>query len=268
MKTTMLFPQLFTVTELVTPEKAAEYLKANFLNRTISKPKVEKHKRAIKAGKFRHTHQGIAFDWFGNLRDGQHRLTAIAEGDTSVTMQVTRGVDPDSVSAIDTDMRARSTAEALRLAGNVAANNRSVAACVLWLQLTGLRSPGMFEIEEFLGSHAEAIDFALSIAHGHKNLNHACVMTMIAVGYEAGYGDEMQEWAEVVKSGEISEPWQTSAIRFRDYWMTTKRNGGTHERLAYCHRIYASMLAWVEKRGLSKLYAKQSIEWLGTRDND
>jgi hypothetical protein len=263
MKTTMLFPQLFTVTELVTPEKAAEYLKANFLNRTISKPKVEKHKRAIKAGKFRHTHQGIAFDWFGNLRDGQHRLTAIAEGDASVTMQVTRGLDPDSVSSIDTEMRVRSTADALRLAGNYSASKQAVAVCNLWLDMQGTRSASMFEVEDFLNSHSEAIAFALEVGLNHPNLKHACVLTMLAAGYEAGHADEVRAWAEIVKSGEISEQWQTSAIRFRDYWMTTKHNGGASLRLEYCQRIYASMTAWIERRGLMKLYAKQSIEWFG-----
>ena len=264
MNTTKLFPQIVTVTETITPEIAREYLKVNFLNRTISKPKAEKHKRAIAAGKFRHTHQGIGFDWFGNLRDGQHRLTAIAEGEKSVTMQVTRGLDPADVSAIDTEMRVRSIADALRLSGNYNSTKQAVAVCNLWLAMKGTRAPGQFEIEDFLNAHSESIAFALEVGLNHANLKHACVLTMLAAGYESGYGDELREWAEVVKSGETSEPWQTSAIRFRDYWMTSRHHGGTALRLEYCQRIFASMSAWVERRGLLKLYAKQSIDWISS----
>lgn len=265
MKTEMLYPQLFTVTETITPEKAREYLLVNFVNRSISRPKVEKHKRTIAAGKFKHTHQGVAFDWFGNLRDGQHRLTAIAEGDVAVKMQVTRGVDPADVSTIDTEMRVRSIADALRLAGNYNATKQSIAVCNLWLLMSGVRSAGQFEIEDFLNAHSESIAFALDVGLNHANLKHACVLTMLAAAYEAGHGEEMRAWAEVVKNGETTESWQTSALRFRDYWMTSKHNGGAAIRIEYCQRIFASMSAWVERRGLTKLYAKQSIAWIGSQ---
>jgi hypothetical protein len=262
---TKLFPQLFTVTETITPEIAKEYLKKNYQNRPISRPKVNKHKRTIEAGKFRHTHQGIAFDWLGNLRDGQHRLSAIAECDKAVTMQVTRGVDPDDVIAIDTEMRQRSVADAIRISGSYSASKQAVAVCNLWMAIQGERNASLHEIDDFLSKHSEAIEFALEVGLQHHNTKHACVLTMLAAGYEAGHGDDLRAWAEVVKRGEISEPWHTSAIRFRDYWMTTKHNGGTTCRVDYCQRIYASMLAWVERRGLARLHAKQFIEWMGQK---
>jgi len=263
MNTTMQFPQLFTVTETITPEKAKEYLLVNFNNRPISRDKVEKHKRTIEAGKFRHTHQGIAFDWFGNLRDGQHRLSAIAQGTVAVVMQVTRGVDPADVSTIDTEMRTRSIADALRLSGSYNATKQSIAICNLWMALKGIWAPNQCEIESFLKTHSNAIDFALEVGLSHSLIKHACILTMLAIGCEAGHEEEMRAWVEVVKSGEMKEQWQTSAIRFRDYWLTSKHDGGRNLRIEYCQRIYASMSAWIERRGLSKLYAKQSIDWVG-----
>lgn len=63
--------------------------------------------------------------------------------------------------------------------------------------------------------------------------------------------------------GIAPQQWQTSATRFRDWWMISKHTGGGSVRVEICQRAYTSMFAWVERRPLSKLYAKQTIEWLG-----
>lgn len=91
-----------TVLETITPEIAKEYLKHNVSNRALRSKYVERIIRDIKAGEFRVTHQGIAFDDSGKLIDGQHRLTAIALAGIPVQMMVTRGVSEESKLVIDT----------------------------------------------------------------------------------------------------------------------------------------------------------------------
>lgn len=88
--------------ETITPEIAKEYLRHNVGNRLLRAKYVEQIVRDIKAGEFRTTHQGIAFDANGNLIDGQHRLTAIALAGIPVQMMVTRGVSEESKLVIDT----------------------------------------------------------------------------------------------------------------------------------------------------------------------
>ncbi|MFB8416467.1 hypothetical protein ACFC63_13300 [Streptomyces albidoflavus] len=64
---------------LVTPELAIEWLRRNIENnRPVSHGKVRQWKTDIEQGRWKLTHQGIAFDPEGNLIDGQHRLLAIA----------------------------------------------------------------------------------------------------------------------------------------------------------------------------------------------
>jgi hypothetical protein len=58
------------------------------------------------------THQGIAFDEFGNLIDGQHRLHAIVKSGKTITCLVSFGVHVDAVSVIDRGLR-RSSAVVL-----------------------------------------------------------------------------------------------------------------------------------------------------------
>lgn len=51
------------------------------------------------------THQGIAFDKNGILRDGQHRLTAIVDEGRDAKMVVTFGIAPEAFSVMDTGSR-------------------------------------------------------------------------------------------------------------------------------------------------------------------
>lgn len=90
-----------TTKETITPQLALEYLNHNIRNRRLRKDAVAMIARDIKAGRFRTTHQGIAFYEDGELADGQHRLRAIMKAGVPVEMMVTRGLKRDAMSAID-----------------------------------------------------------------------------------------------------------------------------------------------------------------------
>lgn len=75
----------------VTPELAADWLKANRKNRKLKDRTVEAYQMDMKNGAWMTTHQGIAFDDADNLIDGQHRLVALVGAKTPVLMLVSRG---------------------------------------------------------------------------------------------------------------------------------------------------------------------------------
>ncbi len=251
-----------TRTEQIDPELARDYLQKNYCNRTLSIAHRDKLARAMLAGEFHHTHQGIAFDLSDRLIDGQHRLSAIIQSKTTQLMQVTRNIPVPGRSMIDNQSRPRSVRDALAMEGHRLADKQAVAICRMWMHLKGDRSPAVHEIREFLNDHEEAIVFACKTAASDAALKHACIGTMLAVAYEAGHGAEIMKWAEVIRTGLASQEWQSSATRFRDWWMTNSHNGGSTQRVEICQRVFTSMVAWVEKRGLSKLYAKQVIDWI------
>ena len=88
--------------ELVTPEKAQEWLKLNpSNNRTISVRMVSRYARDMAEGRWNRTHQGIAFDVNGDLVDGQHRLHAVVQAGVPVHMLVVRGLGVDLRASID-----------------------------------------------------------------------------------------------------------------------------------------------------------------------
>jgi len=108
-----------STTVLVTPEMAKSWLELNVPNnRAIRRPDVEAYKELIKAGRWQMTPEGIQFNTDGHLIDGQHRLTAIAEGRTSVWLVVWRDVPIEAMEYLNTG-RSRSLADVLTVTGGV-----------------------------------------------------------------------------------------------------------------------------------------------------
>lgn len=248
--------------ELVDAEKAALFLTRNSCNRPVSNGHVDKLARSMSDGEWYETHQGIAFDVNGMLIDGQHRLLAIVKSKTKQWMYVAYDVDVSARGMIDNQFRPRSIRDSLVMDGFDLSSKESVAIARMWMYLLGQTSPSVHEVKWFIIKNESHIRFAIKVAGGNKILRHGCVSAMIAVASSAGHAEEMRRWCEVVASGIVESEWQSSAIRFRDWWMTSSHNGGASRRLEYCQRIYASMHAWIERRGLTKLYARQVIDWL------
>jgi hypothetical protein len=120
-------PRVVTETVLVTPELAAQMLERRYPNqRLLSAKRVASHARAMLAGRWRLTHQGVAFNGEGFLVDGQHRLSAVVQSGCSVYMMVTHGVD--DVECIDTGMRTRSVSDGRRMRGD-----DNLAASTAWI---------------------------------------------------------------------------------------------------------------------------------------
>lgn len=154
--------------EEITPAMATEYLRRNGVNRNFSKNSVISYARDMTNGNWRTSHQGIAFDTEGNLRDGQHRLAAIVRSGCTVHMLVSTGVPPESFGIMDTG-RGRTMADRLQIEGygdavQLAAVTRKA---VLWdagfLWSNGIM-PTREEVSGFLESNKDLID-AAKFAH-------------------------------------------------------------------------------------------------------
>lgn len=126
----------YTRVEVIDPGLAKVLLEANVRNRPISAVHVRSLARDMAAGKFRLTHQGIALDVDGRLVDGQHRLSAIIESQTTQRMVVTYNVSPESFQAVDVNGQPRTIAQVVHLCrGTRSATNVVAAVKVLWLVL-------------------------------------------------------------------------------------------------------------------------------------
>ncbi len=126
------------VLETITPELAKRYLAENKNNyRRLDQKTVRRYARDMAKGAWQDRHpQGIAFDWFGVLGDGQHRLAAVALSGKAVIMWVHRGCDPKNFLEIDRG-RKRTEGDVIRNMGFREDVDTRRAAAVAHQILTG-----------------------------------------------------------------------------------------------------------------------------------
>jgi hypothetical protein len=102
--------------ERISPDRAREWLNRGGLNRHLSLPRVDVLAEAIKRGEWQVTGDTIKLDQGGRVRDGQHRLHAIAASGVVVQALVVFGVAEEAFDVMDTG-RARSIADVVGMRG-------------------------------------------------------------------------------------------------------------------------------------------------------
>lgn len=129
------FPQFRR--SLVGPDLAQVILaNHNDHNRPIREGRVEYWADVMKNGRWRYTHQGIAFDVEGNLQDGQHRLAACVKADFIMDIGVSVGMPVENFKVVDIG-GLRTGADVAHIAGYTQHTNTvSQAARWLWLYRT------------------------------------------------------------------------------------------------------------------------------------
>lgn len=153
----------------ITPAIAAEWLRANTGNfRRIDMSRVNCYAADIKAGLWDLNGETIVFGADGELKNGQHRLTAIIKADSSIQSVVVRGI---TCSAAHID-RGKPRSVAQWIAHGGVRNAPMVAAiarlCVgyakgLWpLQGWGIDTMTDNEVLEFAEAHHEGINASLT----------------------------------------------------------------------------------------------------------
>jgi hypothetical protein len=248
---------------LVTPEMASEWLLKNENNRPINQHRVSLMRQQIAEGKWKITHQGIAFYADGSLADGQHRLAAIASGDTPVEMMVTWGLSQELIHAIDSG-RPRSITNVLNFMG-MKLSQTEVAICrALWQDYHAARNEtvwnnqcfdtGKFAI--FCEHVADAMAFAVP-PKACRGLSNSAVSAAIASAWFTQSHVDLERFKSLLHSGVGAAPDESAAIKLREFLLTTPLNaGGSEARQELFMRSCTALRAFLEGRSLSKLYCR------------
>ncbi len=160
-------------TELITPARAAEYLRANVDNyRRISKRRVTTYAEEMKAGKWQLNGEGIMFDETGKLKNGQHRLAAIIASGTPVMMTVITGVGED-VTIYDTGMN-RNMGQIAQASGCGDTSSTEAAVATAFVGRFNGAPKGL--VLGWLTEHWEELRraYRISGANSSRNLSRRC----------------------------------------------------------------------------------------------
>ncbi len=267
MKTERIFKMVTTITNenkeprvelmAVTPLQAKYWLEyKNGYNRRVSAGHVKNLARDIKAGNWKVTHLGIAFDTQGQLIDGQHRLWAIVTADMPVELYVWFNASPESLKAVDRG-RTRSVKDVLNIsgAGYDVTDYKVAALRVMVGGVDGDADLTASEMSELLNVHGAALSFAM---------NHLpCVSSAIGINMSITRGvvaratysvDQfnLMDFCRKLTTGIISDPGESVIVNIRQFLQTNRGNTQNKrwEKYAKFHRV---LYAWLQGQNPSRL---------------
>jgi len=254
----------FTEKYLVTPQMAQNWLQSNENNRRVQQDRVKLYAAAMARGGWHFTHQGIAFYEDGRLADGQHRLLAIVLSQCAVWMNVTYGLKLPAATAVDAG-RPRNLTNAMHFMGLDTRNKFVPVARALFQEYMAQRGNGSVRgravdndvFIKFCESAREAVEFSVA-SSCTKGLSHAVVRAAISAAWFSRDCDRLSQFKEQLHSGVISSNADSAVARLRDWLQTSKTTNGT-ARPEIWRRTCTALLAYLEYRPLSKLYAREDV---------
>lgn len=251
----------------ITPTMARMWLQLhNKFNRDLKPSVVEQYVRDLLAGRWPLTHQGIGFDWNGQLIDGQHRLAAIAKANVSARMYVTTGLDPLSRSSVDTHSK-RSAIDAFGLSGRQirfgSVSTRSAAG--MWsrmmIGMSGVKGrETRQELLEFEEHHAIAGRWTLAEFGKYPRYPYvqtSGVMAAVARGYYHIHDTHrLAQFVDVLSTGVMKTPDDVVAVHWRN---TLSRPGTRGANSNFMGEIYGKTCRaihyFLRRETVSKFYA-------------
>jgi hypothetical protein len=249
------YSNITSTKEMVGPAKAKEYLSRNTNNRIPSQSWVRTLARMMEADEWKLTHQGIAFNCDGSLKDGQHRLLAIILSGKTVPLMVSRGLTDEDADMIDIHKR-RTDTDVLKRKGFE--TNHHLVAIAKRMMLGVRRSWGYEvtrpEVMRFYIRHEAAILFAHGERGRQRATSNAGVWAPVARAWYEHDHDRLRRFQEVVHTGVMADPDEEAAVTLRNWLISGKRdNGQDGRRIVYC-KTESALIAFLEGRKLSKLY--------------
>ena len=243
----------------LTPEIAEDWLThGNTHNRPVIDAHVDYLAREMRAGRWRLTHQGVAFSTNHVLLDGQHRLWAVALSGITVPMRVFVNEPPETMGVLDTGQRRRNDQILTLAAGLGEIGPADLAVLRAMLMGTGharRHSPG--EEGELFARHREAIRFAidvLKINGKYRGVTTAVTRSVLARAWYSADRPMLRHFAEVLSAGrpigEHDEP-ILLLFQFLIGAAGSRNNAGRYE----CYRkTERALAAFLKGERLTRLY--------------
>ena len=233
----------------ITPEMAARWLEGNVRNRKVDQKHVDQLAEEIKAGRWKTTHQGIAFDTAGTLQDGQHRLWAILQADRPVRMIVFFNVSPDNVDVMD-GVKPRTILDRMNLSrefGTDGADPRELATLREMLRST--MDPDNLpygKVSGLLKRHRAAIQFAIKHLGSHvRGIGVCYVRAVIARAWYCLPPNQLAAFCRMLRSGLIDGPEDTVIIRLRDLLIGSTPVRGVNAQRQMYGKVEQALIAWL-----------------------
>ena len=243
----------------VNPDQAFRWLEGNVKNRTINNKHVSRLAQEMKAGRWKLTHQGIAFDVNGTLQDGQHRLWAIVMSKCTVPMVVIFNVPTDAIEYVDCG-KGRSVVDRMTLSGRFGSDGVSKEQLSTLRAMLGHFSnnaknrPISTEMDQLV-SHKDAIDFAIEHLWTTrvKGVGSGVTCAVVARAWYSADMEKLQRFCEVLRTGISRGEDEGVIILLRDYLNCQDRGRTPASMKDQYGKVERALHAYVVGKTLSTL---------------
>lgn len=247
---------------LVTPEMASDWLahRTYDKNRRISKSVVNRYISDMVNGRWKTTRQGLIFDTHGDIIDGQHRLSAVANGNVTVAFWVYPNEARDTFDALDQGYKR----QASQLLG--VPNSTTVAAGARYLAALADQDPFDMprfnkvsnpEIHATVQVWPELTRYSVAVAEVRIatwiiGAPHLAVLAQ-AARTEAGTPEKIEAWRQGLLTGDNLTSYDPR-LQLRNRFIRQHRNlaGSKNRNLVYS-LIAKAWNAWAEDKGVAVL---------------
>lgn len=253
--------------ENITPEKAEQMLKQNKVNRTLNRGTVLAYAEDIKNDRWdTNTTACIALSNSGELKDGQHRLSAIIMANKPVMMWVCRGVGDNVVFDCG---RNRSLSDYMRINHpNMDKKYTNftvlsvVRALVIATRNNSQQRVTQHECEDFIFEHIEDLDefFRVIPLRKIQKVSVTLVYLGMFMAYKGGVPlDELKHFADVLFSGMSESAKDFPIIAYRNYLLnmpTTVKISDIELR-----KCQGAIKKYLTRSGLKRVYEPKELVW-------
>lgn len=245
--------------EKITPQKASEYLAFNRNNRPLRSWLVDQYAKDMSSGRWKLTHQGIAFNCDGTLLDGQHRLEAIKLSGACVEMMVARGIDSNSQIVMD-DHAKRTAGDALSLTRQEKVMADEIAIIRAAIHLSGDQRKDYMtkqDLNEILDLFRPSIRFVKSrMPSNEKGVTSAPVKAAIVLAwFYVTEINRLKEFCEVLTGRELpSSGGDKAAVILREWLLKTGVQSGESSRREAFKKTQRAIIAFSDRQEIGKLY--------------
>jgi len=224
----------------------------NHVNRKKRIGTIEKYIRDRGNNLWLTTHEAVAFDWNGELVDGQHRLEMISQSGQSIKTLIVLGLDPEVRMVVDTGIP-RHPHDVLKLLG-YDATPWDVAIVRQMMSSIFPRRPTMSEIVHAYKKHEKKAKIICDMFPTKKrHVTMSPVLAPMARALETYDENLIQQFADILYSGmSRGRKRDQGTIILRDYLVQLRMRGGSLDREIY--RITESALhAFLNNEHLTNL---------------
>lgn len=239
----------------ITPAMAAKWLEKN-VNRRLNKSASYFYGDQMNNGQWHPTHQGIAFDTKGFVRDGQHRLNGIVESGCMQTMLVTINLSEEAVMVVDIQNK-RSDADALTIMGLEDVNNRTVA--IIKRMVMGGADKHSVKISrddliKLCLEWKEPILFTKPMWSYYK-LGNAAISAVICRAWFTQDREKLERFMEVMRTGVSRCEEEDTIVRLRDWYRGIGKtaSGGSSTRAEIYRKIEFGLRYYLEGKKLIRV---------------